>query len=762
MWISFDKIDRVFNGSIFPIPAESRTKVTVSHADLLTSVLLEDHDLDDGGLQASFREFRFSLIRTETLSAVYELFIDASSADHGGDAAFYTPPFLVDFVLSKVERDGATFGRNDRVFDCAAGSGLFLVGAFRRIVESALVGRPEETLPLRTLHVLLRKCIWGVERNFDACHVAAFSLYLTMLDYLDRDELKHVMALEGRRKIFPILVGRNILPRDFFDPTPLPRGFPHKFDIVVANPPWAKTSKNGPAAQAYQNGPRGKSIDQGRVAGLFFWKSIDEYLAGNGRFGFVMSGRALLSSSAERFPRALMSEVGLTSATNLSHMRRKLFPRVEHPAVVIVGRNDPASAGQGVRVFSPLLSSQPLARNGTPWAIIEDRSGAEVFRRDRLKTTSSFIEALILRPIDRQLARWLADSCAAERSSTLGNVLDSHGLSIKRGGYLPETGVAPEHTLGANPRKANYYRLALGLDAGVLLSGAEYELPLDAIAGVTSEYRALFGGNVVVVPRSMAYIDFVERPFAFNSSINGIFATRFSSKVVPLLRAIANYLNSKFAHYCFALFGRDWAVDERRFEQKELRQLPIPAAYMDVLDAAEFADRLADRGEEVIYDAFSLSASFRQATEEFASFRLKFQNGRVPDEVHCAPERPQIDSYLEVFKREMATYIGNENVFIAEIDQIEQRSVGVITLSYFRSEGHPEETIPSPAAALLEFDRAGANVFQDSAWFSYDPSSLRFSIVKPLSRVHWTVERAVADAEMLLSETISPRRQATA
>src|SRR6202043_1539842 len=105
---------------------------------------------------------------------------------------------------------------------------------------------------------------------------------------------------------------------------------------------------------------------------------------------------------------------------------------------------------------------------------------------------------------------------------------------------------------------------------------------------------------------------------------------------------------------------------------------------------------------------------------------------------------------------------GNENVFTAEIDQIEQRSVGVITLSYLRGVAHPQKTMPSPTAALREFDRAGANVFQDSAWFSYDPSSMRFSIVKPLSRVHWTVERAVADAEMLLSEAISPKRQTTA
>jgi hypothetical protein len=164
----------------------------------------------------------------------------------------------------------------------------------------------------------------------------------------------------------------------------------------------------------------------------------------------------------------------------------------------------------------------------------------------------------------------------------------------------------------------------------------------------------------------------------------------------------------------------------------------------------------------VIYNALSLCRSFRQATEEFASFRLQFQNGRIPDGVHYAPDEPQIDVYVEVLEREMSAYVGHGHTFIAEASKIEERSLAVISLSYLRGEGHPEETMSSPVSALRAFDCAGANVFQDSAWFSYDPSSMRFSMVKPLSRVHWTVERAVADAEMLLSETIAPRRKAVA
>ena len=55
------------------------------------------------------------------------------------------------------------------------------------------------------------------------------------------------------------------------------------------------------------------------MAPLFLWRCLDHYLQAEGRFGFVMSGRALISSAADKFPQALMAEAGVTSITNLSH-----------------------------------------------------------------------------------------------------------------------------------------------------------------------------------------------------------------------------------------------------------------------------------------------------------------------------------------------------------------------------------------------------------------------------------------------------------
>lgn len=74
-----------------------------------------------------------------------------------------------------------------RVLDPAAGSGVFLVGAYRRIVEATL-GSGRTTMKLTDLHALMTDAIFAVELNPTACHVAAFSLYLTMLDYVEPAE----------------------------------------------------------------------------------------------------------------------------------------------------------------------------------------------------------------------------------------------------------------------------------------------------------------------------------------------------------------------------------------------------------------------------------------------------------------------------------------------------------------------------------------------------------------------------------------------
>ncbi|HKT86017.1 MAG TPA: DNA methyltransferase [Novosphingobium sp.] len=80
-------------------------------------------------------------------------------------------PFLADYTLDRLE-DQTPLSAATRVLDPATGSGVFLVGAYRRIVEASL-SSGETRLPLDHLHKLMTENIFGVELNATACHLVA-------------------------------------------------------------------------------------------------------------------------------------------------------------------------------------------------------------------------------------------------------------------------------------------------------------------------------------------------------------------------------------------------------------------------------------------------------------------------------------------------------------------------------------------------------------------------------------------------------------
>jgi hypothetical protein len=173
---------------------------------------------------------------------------------------------------------------------------------------------------------------------------------------------------------------------------------------------------------------------------------------------------------------------------------------------------------------------------------------------------------------------------------------------------------------------------------------------------------------------------------------------------------------------------------------------------MSASSAEEFSIRMSVEGDVAIYAALGLSESYQLAAKEFASFRLEFQNGQIPAGVHSLPESAQIDQYVAVLARELATYVGKRRSFRIRVNRVEQRSIAVVALDYLRD----DEQVPIEPAqdiALDAFDETGVNVFQNSAWLFRDHSVPRISVVKPLSRAHWTVERAFADAERIIVES---------
>ena len=185
----FKRLEADFNGDLFQVAADELALVQQRHLNLLGS-LLTGSGL--GPQKPLFLwAYDFSVVPTSLISSMYEQFCRAGTEDDSG--THYTPPELVEFVLGRVLTKDV-LATNPQVCDPACGSGIFLVEAFRRLVRYASSAR-SRALSSDELKALLLERVRGVDVNAEAIRLAAFSLYLAYLNYLDPRDILHAGPL---------------------------------------------------------------------------------------------------------------------------------------------------------------------------------------------------------------------------------------------------------------------------------------------------------------------------------------------------------------------------------------------------------------------------------------------------------------------------------------------------------------------------------------------------------------------------------------
>ncbi|HEX8700993.1 MAG TPA: N-6 DNA methylase [Myxococcaceae bacterium] len=766
-WEFLDDLDSIFNGSIFPLEGAERAGIDETHINLVRRVMKHAAvPLSSGGVQLSFLDFYFGAIRTETLSSIYEQFLKNF---RGGEkrrvGAFYTPPFLVDFMLDRVEealvlRDGVT------VLDPAAGSGVFLVGAYRRIIERARAQRPAQYMSLDELRELLVRNIFGVERNPDACHVAAFSLYLTLLDYVDPRDLTLVAAGKDPDKLFPKLVGTTLFPLDFFEERSAFPGLPERVDCVVGNPPWQTVAKlQSQAAETWHSRQVSAPIGDNQAAELFTWKALREHLVDKGVLAFLVPAKSFINQPSWKFRCELAREFTVLGSANFSHLRYRLFEDARQGVVATFVQRRVSTARDRTWVYSPLSVGQPMARKQWPWTLLFDRAEVQFFRHGHVTSDQrGWFEAFMLRPVDRYIRQLLEDAAAEGRISLLGDLCDTVGAALKRGGNPEETGVPRPYLIDA-PSEPGTAAEPLRYRTGELFPdpvNPDVVLPQQVLARAKSSYQHRFGGNVLLVPRSLNSIRFVEHAIAYTSSTMAVFFDKPSKKVTGpekrFLKGLGRYLNSRTAQYLAATTGRRWLMDRKNIEPGDLKAFPVP---LTGLHDPRLTGLLKLKGEELetfVRQALSLEGDLERAVEEFLKFRIGFKDGNVPENALQPPPREKIARYAAVLKRNLDGLLGRTGAFAVAHRVEVGLGVGVVAAQFQeagsgKSMGDWKELLCR--AALRRYLRSSSNSFSDSLSATYDAKTTSVSFVKPLEFFRWTVDSAFADSRQMMDAFVA-------
>jgi len=239
-----------FNGGIF-----SMTDKKNPNKDIYAEIeKLKQRDLavffDAGSSENLFgwREYSFEHIPVELISNLYEEFLPKEKNKKGAEkdtpenGAVYTPSFLVNLLIDEcLPLNFNDTNENIKLIDPACGSGIFLVTAFKRLVQRWRIGHknngklanPEPEI----LKQILKDNIFGIDIHYNSVHLTVFSLQLALCSML---KPKQIWTKQG---LFNDLEkDGNVIEKDFFDYL-AEDSFTQDFDLVIGNPPFKELPK---------------------------------------------------------------------------------------------------------------------------------------------------------------------------------------------------------------------------------------------------------------------------------------------------------------------------------------------------------------------------------------------------------------------------------------------------------------------------------------------------------------------------------------
>ncbi|MFF8801443.1 MULTISPECIES: class I SAM-dependent DNA methyltransferase [unclassified Methylobacterium] len=414
----FERLAKDFNGDLFALGEARDKRFSDPALHLLRAFLLGEVESDQRPL--FFWAYDFEVVPLALISSIYEQFyhdvLDGEGeGGHGesGDSTekskaapdrqayldqqsdrkqaedrdelrqesgtHYTPANLVHDVLRRTLTP-AVLTLEPKILDPACGSGVFLVEAFRRVVRFE-AQRLRRKLSPAELRAILQRRVFGIEINAEAARVAAFSLYLALLDQQDPPDIASggplpyllYSGVRDERRFGIIVVSDAFALTDeerrlLSDRVAAKRSYAGRgddlkllaaagaldlilgdFDVVVGNPPWHEVPNREPVprlwASAFQL-PAG----EGSFSQLFIHRAMTMLREG-GALGLLVGMKVFWNDrdTSRAFRRHLLTHAAIGQVVNMAHVRRVFFTKAVAPfAFILAEKRRPNPAERAV------------------------------------------------------------------------------------------------------------------------------------------------------------------------------------------------------------------------------------------------------------------------------------------------------------------------------------------------------------------------------------------------------------------------------
>ena len=668
----FDWLNAKFNGDLFPGKGNSQVErangwmiekefVKARHLSLLADFIRGDLNMPERQ-RCLWPQYAFDVIPLEFISSIYETFVTDRATR---DGIYYTPPYLVDFILDRVlPWDGVDWDL--KIIDPACGSGIFLVKSFQRLVHRWKLKNRGKPVRVKTLRRLLERNIFGVDKDPHAVRVACFSLYLAMCDEIEP-------RYYWTQVTFPSMRQRRLVCSDFFSEEQ--KGFMTKedagsYDLVVGNAPFGAGVITDHAKTWATSDDRKWSIPNRDIGGLFLAKGA-QLASKNGRVALIQSANTLLFNigKASDFRKELFVAHRVETIYNLAALRFGVFRGKIHtknkpvaPVCLVILRSEKSSLEDSIKFVSP-KHLRPLVDEFT--IVIEPNDQRSLTVQEAISDPRVWPKLMWGKPRDLQLIEKL------QSFPSLKKLEESYAVKSRVG-----------IVFGDRKKFAHY------------LDGRRYFtekfFPPESIFSLESDDLPVFD-SIRVHSRDSTNFEAFSWPQLimkrswnkptgrFHARLNrskeqkGILCNQSYISVhteMPVLEAACVSHNSKIAVYFYFLTSGRFAAYRPELPKDQMLKLPIPFPASGLLDGMESYSTL----DEYAFELFGLKEAERVLIEDTIEFTLddylggSTSKGMQPTSYGDATgNEMHLRSYCEYFLRVLKAGFGNERPVSATV-----------------------------------------------------------------------------------------------
>ena len=572
----FEKLAEDFNGSLFTITKEEKKLITEEHLDLIRKCFINGFKDDSQVfLFEDWRLFDFSVIRIELLSEIYENFLsELDKKEKKNTGTFYTPPSLVELILNeKLPIKKGAIDYNVKTLDPSCGSGIFLVQSFKRLVKRFENKHNRKLNDFTVLVEILKTNIYGIELDPKSIKVAAFSLYLALLDNLD----PKTGWWNGSIK-FPYLInnpadstlneqGTNLFCRDTISDLSEIKEL-QNFDLIVGNPPFGELLSEKKDLEGIQKNIRIYCNKQKLAKEMvlpFLHKATS--FAPNGQIALIFNTKILTNNEGpyQNFREWLFNKNYVEKIYNFSILRNppkssgELFKSTIVPiSIIFYQKEDPEIKKDTITYYAP----KTYIKNDILEGIVIDSSDEKHLPRTECKKPDTKIW---------KIAMW-GSYFDFELIEKINNKFENLKVHFDNNKILFRTGLnsdsehpdfIPERII--NAKKISRY-FTLNNSENIVKNNSKFYRKIN---------KELFKPPFIILKRFQKDKELVASYVDYDAycTTTGIIINENLSVINK--KNIVGLINSKFSRYYLFMITSSWGIEREQINSDEFDELPF-------------------------------------------------------------------------------------------------------------------------------------------------------------------------------------------